>query len=265
MPGPSASASSSLQKNTSGRSSLISASRLSAPKSSITDADDASIDTVMSRPMGPVDERAGGAGQWFTDQGVDRHVQAAQPVEPGRLRPVERRARSAVGEHRALARVVEQHDDRSRATAAPSHDIDPVGAHRFDQREAGVVGAHLADEPRTVAGAGDADGHVGRAAAAPPDDIGAGVGCLLHRALEADDDVFDEIADRADHSAAPAIGGTVVGCARVFPWTSANGSPTITKRSRRASTTRSVNTCRSSTGAMQGPAADRRSPGCCST
>ena len=188
----------------------------------MTDADEASTLTRMPSLVGPGDQRRRRARQGIGDERVQRHVQRREAVEPCPLRAIERRRRPAVGQHRPLALVVEQHDDRPRPAADPAGDIDTLAAEHGAQRVAGWIVAGLPDEPRRMSGVGDRHGDVGSAAAAAADDRRRRVRRFVDRPPEADDDVFDDIADRANHPLDRS-------CARVGTWTSRPGSEPTTR------------------------------------
>jgi len=111
-------------------------------------------------------------------------------------------AGAAVGEHRPLAEVIEQHHDRSRPATRSGHHIDPLRAELIEQGRTLWIVTDLTDEPSRVPGTHDADGHVRRAAPTPADHRGGGVARLVNGSGEVHHHVLDEIADGTDHGAA---------------------------------------------------------------
>ncbi len=127
------------------------------------------------------------------------HVAAAQPVDVD-LISSQLRARAAVGEHRALAGVV---DHRDHDAAGGRRDRpDELDASRGDLGfgEPGrAVLAALGDQPRVGAESGSPGGDVRSLPACRHVACSAGVSSPdADSALEADDDVEQEVAEGAD-------------------------------------------------------------------
>ena len=78
--------------------------------------------------MCPPDERGRGARKGLADEGVRGHVQRDEAGEPRPVGMIEAGAGAAIGQHRPLPEVVQEHDDRAGAPTAPSDDIDALGA-----------------------------------------------------------------------------------------------------------------------------------------
>jgi hypothetical protein len=126
-------------------------------------------------------------------------VKCQQTVEPGRLGPGEFVTCSAVGQHRAFARRVDEHHDRSGRPTSTHDSFDTISLERRDEQVAERIGPDLTDEPSSPAGTSHGDRHVRRTPAATTLDASRGVRCELDRATQPDGDVLDEVSDGSDH------------------------------------------------------------------
>ena len=149
--------------------------------------------------MGPLGEGGRGARQRFTDERVVGDVERAQAVEPCRVGVVEVGAGGAVGQHRALARRVDQDDDGARAAHPADSDVGSHGLELFGEPATGGVVAHLPDESRPRSSQARGLDDVGGAATAAPGDHRPRVAGRVHRFQQMHDHVLDQIAHRAQH------------------------------------------------------------------
>ena len=104
----------------------------------------------------------------------------------------------ALAEHRALARGVEEDDDRPGCRRREIHDFDAVGGEALAEDIPGRIGAERADQPNRQAPAGKANGDIGSLSARLEADLGGHVATGSRRLGRDDVDVEQRITDHGD-------------------------------------------------------------------
>jgi hypothetical protein len=130
-------------------------------------------------------------------------MQSGQTIEPRLVWFCEIHAGSAIGEHRPLAKMVDQHDDRPGGPPTSDGDANTFLRECRDHRITNRVIADLADESGGPTGTDNGDRHVGRTASAPTFDRRSGVRGEVNFCTQTDGDVFDEVTNTSDHDSRP--------------------------------------------------------------
>ena len=95
---------------------------------------------------------------------------------------------------------MDEHDDGTRPTSASRDDIDTSSAHRLDQLVAEPISSDLADEASGESTGGGKVRDVRGAAATGALDARGSVAGVMGRFTLPDDDVFDQVTNRAQHA-----------------------------------------------------------------
>ena len=125
-------------------------------------------------------------------------MQDLEVVQPGRIQGFQVVASATARVHRALAILVDQHDDHSCVVVQLEPDIYATSFQFLPQARAGTVVTDAADESGRIARCGEC-GHVRCRAAATHPHLGLDVRGLTGLLELPHDDVLDDITDDAEH------------------------------------------------------------------